>query len=342
MTIGSGLVGAVRCAAWARAEGLDPIGSAGSYRGFLLLEVPLPWPRDVSEMPEVAAVADLLAGRGLRVQALVPAGAGPRRAIAYLNPTADHFSGFARREVVCGSDLRGTLTALLAAPAGAGRDLLVCTHGGRDVCCGSRGMDLAMRLGDIDMPDGLERWRTSHTGGHRFAPTFVVLPEGTAWAYADTDLVDRVLRRRGDCADVLDRYRGCAGLGGPAVQALEREVLRGWDGRCWTSPGGVRPAPTGRLGCSSTIRPAESTSGRAASSRAVTCRYPTVASRSRPPRSRRPSGWSPTFAGDDPTSRGGARPGLAHWTVTVSRSGGRGRALDPVEEGRDSAGQGAG
>ena len=57
-----------------------------------------------------------------------------------------------------------------------------------------------------------------------------MLPEGTAWAYADEELVQRVLQREGDAADVADRYRGCAGLSTPAAQALEREVLRrvGW------------------------------------------------------------------------------------------------------------------
>jgi hypothetical protein len=82
-----------------------------------------------------------------------------------------------------------------------------------------------------DLPEGVSRDRTSHTGGHRFAPTFVVLPEGTSWAYADLDLVERVLWRRGEAADVADRYRGCTGLSGPHVQAVEREVLRqvGWE-----------------------------------------------------------------------------------------------------------------
>jgi len=226
---------AVRCSAWAHSVGLDPIGSAGVYRGFLLLEVPLPWPRDVGEIPEVAALADLLDGRGLRVQALAPAGDG-RGAILYdpPRPGSGGFSGFRRRQAEYGADLRGTVTTLLSdPPAGAEdgfRDVLVCTHGRRDVCCGALGTDLFSSLDPAALPDGVRLWRTSHTGGHRFAPTFIVLPEATVWAYADTDLIDRVLRRRGDAAEVADRYRGCAGLDGPAVQALEREVLRrmGW------------------------------------------------------------------------------------------------------------------
>lgn len=230
----------MRCNAWARAEGVDPIGSAGSYLGFLLIEIPLPWPRDINEVPEVAGLADLLDGRHLRVQAVVP-DTGLRRVVAHIGSRSEgnRFSGFVRREaVVVGGDLRAAVAAALDEPgsgAGAtdrdGRDLLVCTHGKRDVCCGSLGTDLAVRTRALDLPDGVRRWRTSHTGGHRFAPTLVVLPEATAWAFADLDLVSRVLWRRGAAADVADRYRGCAGLRGPRVQALEREVLRiiGWD-----------------------------------------------------------------------------------------------------------------
>jgi hypothetical protein len=73
-------------------------------------------------------------------------------------------------------------------------------------------------------------WRTSHTGGHRFAPTAVLLPEGTCWGYLDADAVHRIVGRLGAACDHAARYRGCAGLAGPAVQALEREVLAevGW------------------------------------------------------------------------------------------------------------------
>lgn len=231
----------VRCSAWAREAGLDPVGSAGCYEGYLLVELPLPWPRDVGEIPEVAGLAGLLGGRALRVQALVPAD-GRRRVVTYLRPVSDAtdagagFHRFVRGEAEVASDLESAVATLLDAAgiAGAGgnsgRDLLLCTHGRRDVCCGSLGTKLAGSLEDVELPAGVRLWRTSHTGGHRFAPTFVVLPEATVWAYADADLIDRVLRRRGDAADVADRYRGCAGLPTPQFQALEREVLRrvGW------------------------------------------------------------------------------------------------------------------
>ena len=72
--------------------------------------------------------------------------------------------------------------------------------------------------------------RTSHTGGHRFAPTAILLPEGTGWGYLDEDLLRTIVHRSGAIADVLPLYRGCAGLTSPRIQAMERAVLAqvGW------------------------------------------------------------------------------------------------------------------
>jgi hypothetical protein len=102
-------------------------------------------------------------------------------------------------------------------------------------------MGLLQALG-APAPDGAPQfrlWRTSHTGGHRFAPTVVVLPSGTLWAYADTHLVRRVVAAAPglagprpeassgpgpDDGELLRHYRGCALLGPPPAQALEGAV----------------------------------------------------------------------------------------------------------------------
>jgi hypothetical protein len=53
--------------------------------------------------------------------------------------------------------------------------LLLCTHARRDVCCASESRPVLQTL----LPTYAERlWETSHLGGHRFAPTAVVLPTG--------------------------------------------------------------------------------------------------------------------------------------------------------------------
>jgi hypothetical protein len=122
-----------------------------------------------------------------------------------------------------------------AGPAGGSEpvvDVLVCTHGRRDICCGGRGMDLVAEL--VEQPvmsaTTVRLWRTSHTGGHRFAPTCIVLPSATLWAWADAALVVNAVTATGPVEGVVDRYRGCACLGTPAHQAVERAVLAevGW------------------------------------------------------------------------------------------------------------------
>jgi hypothetical protein len=231
-------IASLRCSAWARTVGLDPGGTAGSYEGYLVVDLPLPWPRDVSEIPEVEGLSDLLAGSGLRVQATVPTDGGRRRVALYRREGGSagpgRFAGFTPRALEVSGSLRSAVSELLAGGGKAlgseSRQVLVCTHGKRDVCCGSMGTELHASLESLSLPADVLLGRTSHTGGHRFAPTFVVLPEATVWAFADTSLVLDALNRTGDPSAAADHYRGCAGLPGPRVQVLEREVLRrvGW------------------------------------------------------------------------------------------------------------------
>ena len=63
---------APRCSGFAREQDLDPAGSAGSYDGFALVEIPLPWPREITEHPALVPVAAMLNDAGVRVQGLVP------------------------------------------------------------------------------------------------------------------------------------------------------------------------------------------------------------------------------------------------------------------------------
>lgn len=63
--------------------------------------------------------------------------------------------------------------------------LLVCTNGRRDVCCATRGREITNAVSSVQ--DDLV-WETSHTGGHRFAPTGVLLPWGRMLARLDPAL----------------------------------------------------------------------------------------------------------------------------------------------------------
>ncbi len=68
--------------------------------------------------------------------------------------------------------------------------LLVCTNGRRDVCCAVRGRPLATAAAAV-APERV--WEVSHTGGHRFAPTAVLLPWGQTYARLDPGSVEWVL-----------------------------------------------------------------------------------------------------------------------------------------------------
>lgn len=248
----------LRCAAQLHLAGADPVGTAGTQRGYLLVEWPRPWPHDLAEVPELAPVRAALSGpvgAGIRLQGLVPERADSRRVILYRWAGSGPFAGYGRSEAVVrlsarlerdgaappadpvavGSALAAAARDLLAGPTpppGGDRDVLVCTHGRRDRCCGSWGTQLWQQL-DADpgmLGPGVRRWRTSHTGGHRYAATMIVLGEGTVWGFVDEATAAAAIRRDGPVSAVLGSYRGCAGLPSPAVQALERAVLAevGW------------------------------------------------------------------------------------------------------------------
>jgi hypothetical protein len=223
--------------------GLDPIATIGSYSSYLLVEWPLPWPRDISDAGALGELAPMLAAARCRLQGVVVTGSVASRRVALYWSEGPEFTRYMCVErVVPAVEVTRCAAELLEASLGreidnmaidAGSEVLVCTHGRRDRCCGSLGTSLALQL--VANPGRLGAdtrvGRTSHTGGHRFAPTALVFPEGTAWAFADVDLLTRVVARRGSLADILPRYRGCAGLRSRGVQALERAVLAevGWE-----------------------------------------------------------------------------------------------------------------
>jgi hypothetical protein len=62
--------------------------------------------------------------------------------------------------------------------------LLVCTNGRRDLCCAVRGRPVAL---EVARRRPGQVWETTHTGGHRFSPTGVLLPSGQTLGrlYAD-------------------------------------------------------------------------------------------------------------------------------------------------------------
>lgn len=103
--------------------------------------------------------------------------------------------------------------------------LLVCTNGKRDVCCAVRGRPVA--VGAAAERPGLV-WETNHTGGHRYAPTGVLLPSGTTLARLDVPLAVLAVdaAQRGEIAPQLlddSHHRGRSSLA-PQGQAAEHFI----------------------------------------------------------------------------------------------------------------------
>lgn len=200
-------------------------------------------------------MAQELAAAGVRVQAVVPGSdsrPASRRTAHYQRRPGLFRSYTVTEHRVRDEDLTSLLSHLAVAatayqpsegdlppPDGStgerAVDVLICGHGKRDQCCGTWGTRLVASLADLDDSSigkggTATLWRTSHTGGHRFAPTGLLLPEGTAWAYLDEETLPAIVDRTLDVDVAATLYRGCTGLDDPAVQVCDREALRrlGW------------------------------------------------------------------------------------------------------------------
>lgn len=94
--------------------------------------------------------------------------------------------------------------------------LLVCTNGTRDVCCASRGRPVA--LGAATRWPG-QVWEATHTSGHRFAPTAVLLPFGTLHGRLSAESAAALVEAGTAGRTVLEGSRGRSTYAGRAQVA---------------------------------------------------------------------------------------------------------------------------
>lgn len=198
----------LRCADLARREGLSPAGTAVSQQGFALVQAKGPWPRDVTELLDGHPSVEIWRENAIRPQLVVPVARDATSVVTFERGSGP-FAGFQSKSQE--------------------RVVLICCHGVRDVCCGSKGTRVAAVL-ERHPPRSAHVLRTSHLGGHRFAPTALVLPEGTMWAFVDAELLAGVVDRAIPVESAIPHYRGCAGFDSPEVQVADGGVLRleGW------------------------------------------------------------------------------------------------------------------
>lgn len=123
--------------------------------------------------------------------------------------------------------------------------LLVCTNGTRDVCCATRGRPVAAATLE-QHPEQV--WEVTHTSGHRFAPTAVLLPFGTLHGRLEAGTPLLAAADRGETVLAGSRGRSCWAADGQVAELAVRELtgelgldalvvdgstVRHRDGRSW-------------------------------------------------------------------------------------------------------------
>lgn len=234
------------------AAGTSAFGTAAVARFFVALEQPGPWGRDAVRESHLGAqlgneLASRCADRSGRFVLLRRPGTHPDEdgpvtvLLAYAGgqPRGEGPSGawllhapLERPETLLALDwdalARGDREAVAASLPGATEAppvLLVCTNGRRDVCCAIRGRPIAA-VAAVRAPDRV--WESSHTGGHRFAPTGVLLPWGQTVARLTDNLAEEILEAslsgrvpRNAMGPVHDRGRSAHA---PDVQCAESAI----------------------------------------------------------------------------------------------------------------------
>ncbi|MGB3443262.1 MAG: sucrase ferredoxin [Actinophytocola sp.] len=259
-----------RCAAQSSALGEPLAGTAAFARSWLAIEQPGPWGREAlsaSHLDEGVAkeLAALAAGTGVRIVLIRRPGRHPDRhrpvpRHVYLAHTAPGRTWLERTMLTdpkqlldldfarAGAGVPGLLGTPVSDPL-----LLVCTNGRRDVCCALLGRPIADELA---VTHGERVWECTHIGGHRFAPTAVLLPTGYSYGRLTIDSATRLLAGGPDLTDCRGRSTwsppgqvaevavrestGITDLDALTVTTVEEPVEDGWlvtvahrDGRAW-------------------------------------------------------------------------------------------------------------
>jgi hypothetical protein len=207
------------CAVLSRELDEPVAGTAATQSAWLLLEQPGPWGRvaatDSRLDPALGGELDgRTAGTGVRLCLIRRPDKGldhdPPRRRWFAASTHPERTWLATGEVAQPTDLlkidfpaldagdRHAVAALehtfLATPI-----LGICTNGKRDSCCATLGRQVVVATDALDaaaFPGGASPpavWEITHLGGHKFAPTGVVLPSGYVYGRLDTALAAQVL-----------------------------------------------------------------------------------------------------------------------------------------------------
>ena len=100
----------------------------------------------------------------------------------------------------------------------------VCTNGKRDRCCALLGPPLYQALREAVALEqgapGAAVWQSTHVGGHRFAATVLVFPDGINYGRLAPDQAAELLAAQAEKRLLLRHLRGRVGLD-PVAQAAD-------------------------------------------------------------------------------------------------------------------------
>ncbi|GAA1954391.1 sucrase ferredoxin [Catenulispora subtropica] len=231
-------------------------GTAATHSAWLLLEQPGPWGRVAAREsrldPQLGAELDgRTAGTGVRLCLIRRPDDRrdhePPRRRWFAASTHPERTWLATGEIAYPTDLlkvdfpaldagdRGAVAAL--DPTFLDTPILgICSNGKRDACCATLGRRVVISAEALDAaacaaaggPPAV--WEITHLGGHKFAPTGVVLPSGYLYGRLDAALATRALAeaRRGRVLPERNRGRSTWGRPGQAAELAVRAELDEW------------------------------------------------------------------------------------------------------------------
>ncbi|OUL28093.1 sucrase ferredoxin [Nostoc sp. RF31YmG] len=238
------------CSDYAKQTGEDVVGSATNYETYILVECPPPWTTEAFNSKWVPNNLRMLVEEAKRaklpIRFLLIANDQSHKVeqttLLIYQKSKGLIQGYRKHEfklenienvaAVVKKFLWGSIPEYEKETSNT-RDILVCTHGSHDKCCARYGNPFYFHAGNTISHLGLQDvriWKSSHFGGHRFAPTIIDLPEGRYYGLLDQDLFKSILTRTGDIQCVNKVYRGWGILPVP-LQILEKELILhyGWD-----------------------------------------------------------------------------------------------------------------
>ena len=237
------------CSVISKANGEDPLGSAGYCNHWFVLEVPRPWGDSLWHYPPLEHLMKLsiklFLQKGIIIRVVVIAPdkeysiPGQNRVIHYYRPKA-MFAEFEKHEYLLPNLelVISLLNTILFSSRQLDqfnsyyqetkhiRDIMVCTHTKVDLACGRFGTPIYQKLRKdyaATSNGKLRVWESSHFGGHQFAPTLIDLPTGRLWGHLEFDTLNPLILHDGNLQELRPYYRGWA-VWGKWLQIAEGEI----------------------------------------------------------------------------------------------------------------------